>query len=347
MLQEINIRNKKIGRNRPIFITAEIGITCNYDMNISKELIDAAASSGADAVKFIFWFPEEIMSDKTILYSYQTTSGLETENMFEMLQKLRFTIDQWMELKDYADQKNIIMFSTVNSLSGIKYAETIGLEAYKLSSWDFNYLPLWHSIARFGKPMIIDTGPVNTMELAKVMNIIREEGNEKCVLIHCTHTDIPGEMNMRSVPYLRKVFNVLTGYSSRGCESETDIMAVCFGAVYIEKRLTVSRDLPGHHHILSLEPKEFEIYVKMIRDVHDALGVEDLRPSPGDLSERNRWFRHIIANRDLPAGTILTEDMLGCKRPEKGISPENIHFFSGRILKRDLKYNEAINWSDV
>ena len=74
-------------------------------------------------------------------------------------------------------------------------------------------------------------------------------------------------------------------------------MAVSLGAVVLEKRLTMSRELQGHHHILSKTPKEFESYVKMIRNVQAALGVYDLRPSKGDLTDRKKWFRHIVANQ--------------------------------------------------
>ncbi|MBM4430523.1 MAG: N-acetylneuraminate synthase, partial [Chloroflexi bacterium] len=85
MRSEIQIRNRKIGEDRPLFIIAEIGVTCNYDMKITKDLIDVVHDTGADAVKFIFWFPEEIMSDKTISYTYETVSGTKSENMYEML----------------------------------------------------------------------------------------------------------------------------------------------------------------------------------------------------------------------------------------------------------------------
>ena len=166
--KKIKIGNKVLGEKQPLFITAEIGITCNYDINITKELIDVTKEAGADAIKLIFWFPEEIMSDKTISYSYETTKGKVSENMFEMLNKLRFTLDEWYEIKEHADKQGIIIFSTVNSPSGIEYAEAIDLDAYKLSSWDYNYFPLWKQISKLNKPMIIDTGPVNTLEVAKV-----------------------------------------------------------------------------------------------------------------------------------------------------------------------------------
>ena len=347
MRDQLKIRHRILGENQPLFITAEVGVTCNYDMQISKELIDVVHESGADAAKFIFWFPEEIMSDKSISYTYETVSGTKSENMYQMLNKLRFTLDQWYELKAYADSKDVILFATVNSPSGIEYAEAIGLEAYKLSSWDFNYHPLWRKIAALGKPMLIDTGPVQTLDVAKVMQLMKDVGNDQSLLIHCIHTDNYAEMNMRTIPYMGKAFNTLVGYSSANRDSETDIMAVTMGSVYLEKRLTLSRDLPGHHHVLSLEPQEFQQYVKLIRNLQAALGVEDLRPSQGDLKERRKWFRHMVANRDIPAGTTLTADMLEGKRPERGISPEYIDLLIGRKTTRDLKYNEALSWDDL
>jgi len=264
-----------------------------------------------------------------------------------MLNELRFTLDEWREVKAYADQKGVIVFSTVNSPTGIAWAEEIGLDAYKLSSWDFNYHPLWRKIAQKGKPILIDTGPVYLFELAKVMQILEEEGNDQCVLVHCFHTKDPSEMNMRTVPYLRRTFGVPVGYSSADTHDETDIMAVALGAAFLEKRLTLRRDLPGHHHAISKEPDEFKAYVQTMRNVHAARGRDALLPSRNDLAERKKWFRHLVANRDLAAGTKLTADMLEGKRGERDASPEHFDFFLGRTLKRALRENESILWDDV
>lgn len=347
MRKTIHIRNRTIGKGHPLFIVAECGVTCNYDIKIAKELIDVVRDSGADAIKFIFWFPEEIMSDKTIEYEYDTIEGVKSENMYEMLDQLRFSLDQWREIKMYADEKDVIIFSTVNSPSGIDYAEALGLEAYKMSSWDFNYTPLWRQVAEIGKPMIIDTGPVNSLELARVMQLMKDAGNDQSILVHCVHTIDPAQINMRSIPYMKNAFNSLVGYSSNFSTSETDVMAVTLGAVFLENRLTMSRSLPGHHHVISKEPNEFTAWVEQMKDVHLALGAYDLKPSRGDLEERKRWFRHLVANKDISAGTILEEDMLEAKRPEQGITPEFIQFFIGRPIKRDLSYNESISWEDV
>lgn len=347
MRAEIRIRDKVIGKGQPMFIIAEAGVTCNYDMQITRKLIDAVRDAGADAIKFIFWFPDEIMSDRTIAYDYETVDGPRSENMYEMLRKLTFTFEQWVEIKRYADERGVILFSTVNSPSGIRYAEKLGLEAYKLSSWDYNYHPLWRQIAALGKPMIIDTGPVNTLEVAKVVQLMEDAGNDQAVLLHCPHAEVPEEINMRSIPYMHSAFNVLVGYSAKGQESDTDIMAVTLGAVVLEKRLTMSRSLPGHHHVLSLEPGEFKDYVRLMRNVQASLGTFDLIPSSVDRAERTKWFRHLVAIRDLKKGAKLVEGMLDGKRPEGGVSPEYLPFFLGRELKRDLANNEAISWDDV
>jgi sialic acid synthase SpsE len=347
MKKEIKIGNKIIGKNHPLFITAEIGITCNYDIKITKQLIDVVHDTGADAVKLIFWFPEEIMSDKTINYDYDTVNGRVSENMFEMLDKLRFSFEQWKEIKKYADSKNVILFATVNSPGGINFAERLNLDAYKLSSWDFNHIPFYKKIASKGKPMLIDTGPVNTLEVAKVMQVMKDANNDLGIMVHCIHTKEHSKINMNSIPYMQKAFNTLVGYSSADQDTETDIMAVTMGAVYIEKRLTMNRSLLGHHHILSFEPQEFKDYVKLMRNVQAALGVEYLIPSEEDLKIRKKGFRHIVANTNIKAGTILTEEMLEGKRPENGISPEYMDFFIGREIKKDLKYNEALVWDIV
>jgi N-acetylneuraminate synthase/N,N'-diacetyllegionaminate synthase len=273
MDKQISIRDKTIGAHHPIFIIAECGVTCNYDMKTTKKLIDVVSESGADAIKFIFWFPEEIMSDKSVKYTYETIDGTKSENMFEMLDKLRFSLNQWKEIKDYADDKQGILFSTVNSPGGIEFAEAIGLEAYKLSSWDFNYIPLWEKIAAIGKPMLIDTGPVNSAEVARVIQLMRDAGNEQSVLVHCFHSKDYAQTNMRSIPYMKKAFNSIVGYSAPDTDDDLDIVAVALGAKVLEKRLTLNRNLQGHHHVLSKEPNEFYNYVSLVRNIENATGV--------------------------------------------------------------------------
>ncbi|MEM1165585.1 MAG: N-acetylneuraminate synthase family protein [Planctomycetota bacterium] len=347
MKQSFAIGDRRVGVGEPALICAEMGVTCNYDMSLSKELIDVTAEAGADAAKFIFWFPDEMMSDRTISYTYQTTTGTVTENMYEMVQQLRFTLDEWRELKAYADERGVLIFSTVCTPSGVTWAEALGLEAYKISSWDYHYPGLWKAIASKGKPVLVDTGPVTLAELAQHVDLLSAHGCDEVCLIHNVHSDDPVEINMRSVAFMERTFGCPAGYSASGREMNTDVMALTLGARYLEKRLTMSRDLPGHHHVLCLEPGEFKAYVALVREVEASLGIDGLRPSSGDIKDSKRWFKRIVANMDLPAGTVLTEQHLAAKRPADGVRPTHIEQFLGRPLKRALKENEPIGWADV
>jgi len=347
MIPEIKIADKNIGADQPLFIIAEIGVTCNYDLSVTKELISAVKEAGGDAVKFIFWFPDEIMSDRSLTYTYQTVNGPVTENMYEMLNKLRFTRDQWQEVQAYCQQQGIIMFATVNSPGGVELARWLNLEAVKLSSWDYNYLPLFPQVAALGKPVFMDLGPVRLWELARVVHLLRSGGAGELVLLHCSHSKNPAEINLRTIPYLQETLHTWMGFSAEGREDDLDLMAVALGAVAVEKRLTLSRNLPGHHHVIAKEPAEFADYVARLRSLRKALGTFDLRPSTADLEGRRRWFRHLVAAADIPKGTVLTPALLAGKRPEAGISPEYLEFFLGRRTTRDLRANEALTWQDV
>jgi sialic acid synthase SpsE len=347
MRQRIRIANRTIGEGQPLFVMAECGVTCNYDMTLTKELIDAVREAGADAIKLIFWFPDEIMSDKTITYSYETVEGKKTENMYQMLSKLKFSFDQWQEIKNYADEQDVVLFSTVNSPTGSEWAERLKLDAYKLSSWDYNDTPLWSAIASLGKPMLIDTGPVETTDVAKAMELMLKAGNDQSVLVHCCHADTYDELNMATIPYMKETFQSVVGYSSKDRDPAPDIMGVSLGASVLEKRLTMSRKLPGHHHILSLEPKEFAEHVKVLRQVQAGVGKKGLTPSRNDKEERKKWFRHLVARKPIKKGTVLTRDLLIGMRPENGISPEYLEAFVGKTAQKDIEQNEAIRWDHV
>ena len=344
--QKITIKNRVISSQNPVFICAETGVTCNYDINISKRLIDIVAEAGADAIKFIFWFPDELLADKNMTYTYDTVYGPRTENFFTMVSKLRFSFEEWVELKAYADQKGILLFSTINTPSGIVYARKLNLDAYKISSWDFNYIDLWEELAKDGKPIIVDTGTVDNKEFQKVADIVKRCG-APLLPVHCFHTDNPKEMNMYSIPFLKEFYNTQVGFSADDTSFHRDLMAVALGATFMEKRLTLSRKLPGHHHILSLEPVEFIDYVKIIRNAQISLGVKELMPSQADLEARKKYFRSLAAAQSLSVGTFLEKHMLVAKRPGYGISPEYIDKFVGKKLARALRPNQLIEWDDI
>jgi len=240
MIKDIKIGNKTLGLNRDVFICAEVGTTCNGEVETAKKLIDASKYAGVDAVKFQDVDSDDMYSDKTLTYSYERHNKEKvTENIYEMLKKYKFSLAEWREIKKYADQKGVLIFSTVDSMGAVKRMEELDMPAYKISTWDVTFVPLLRKVARLGKPTFLDLGASDLGEVARLVKIFEDEGNDKIVLVHCYHTNNHSDMNLRTIEYLRKTFGYMTGFSSADTGNDIDFFTLAYDPVFIEKRLTL------------------------------------------------------------------------------------------------------------
>ena len=349
MLKDIKIKNKIIGMDRDVFLSAEVGVTANGSVQTAKKLIDGAIYAGLDAIKFQIIGPEQIHSDRSMTYTYKIASGEEkTENLIEMLKKYEFMMEEWRQIKDYADQKGIIMFATTDHPRGIDMMEAMDLPAYKICSWDLNYYPFIRRVAKIGKPVILDAGTTDVEGLAKIVNIFKEENNNQIIFLHCHHAKDASEINLRSIQFIRDSLGVLTGLSSGDRNFDVDFAAMAFEPVMIEKRLTLDKNHPTHHHAISLEPEEMKDYIKKIRQIQESIGRYGIYPSKNDLEGRELYWRRIVANCDIKKGNKLTKDNIECKRPKTGgLDPIYYEIILGRTAKKDLKENQPITWDVI
>jgi len=341
---EVQTANGIRGINQEsLFIVAEVGNQFNGDLETAKKLALVAKEAGADAVKYIFWFPDEIMAED-IPYTYETVGGLKTESMKGLLNKLRLPLHEWAEVKHYCDKIEIIMMSTVNCFGAYDYALDLGLPIIKLSSWDWNFTDLWRWCARTMLPCIADLGPVTEEEVKKNVDLFLEEKSKSLMFLHCTHGE---KMNMSSISYLRDKFDCITGYSSSGRNDETDIMSIGLGACILEKRLTLDRKGGVLHDAISKEPDEFKDYVTQMRKLKSALGDYGINQSKEDWAERPKWFRRVVVNSPIGEGDPVLRHELECKRGETGFPPERIWEIVGKIAKHDMPANYDITLEDV
>jgi N,N'-diacetyllegionaminate synthase len=338
---------RTVGDGAPVFVVVETGTTCNGDLETAHRIIDAAAEAGADAIKFMLIDPDYFMSDKSVTYKYRWAGGERSENMYEMFKKLTFTPAQWRLIRDRCQQRNLIFYLTVDYVPGVDLAEDLDVAGYKLSSWDGGNFPLARRMAQTRKPIQIDTGPVALGELDQLLGVIREQGNQDMVLVHCTHASTPDEMNLRTIPYLKGVFGLPVGFSADSRDPVPDLLSVALGANLLEKRVTLDHAHPAHHHMHALEPQEFREYVATIRRAEAALGRYHLRPSAEDLRQRQLYFVSIAADTDIPAGATITREMLVCKRPGTGLPPAQLDLLVGRTARRAIKQNQLLAWNDV
>ncbi len=343
-MKEIKIANRKIGLNQPVFVSAEVGTTCNGDFKTAKKLIDAAKKAGMDAVKFQILDPDDKYSDKNLSYTYTRGNGkVILENIYKMLKQYVMTKSEWRKLKRYADEAGIIMFATPDHLAAVDLMEELDMPAYKIATWDVTFKPMIEKIAKLNKPTIIDLGASNKEEVAQILKIFKKHNNNKIILLHCFHTKNYSEMNFKTIKYLRETFQCLSGFSAPGTNNELDYLALPYFPVYIEKRLTLNRNNPQHHHSQALEPYEMKEYVKKIHELSSARGDYDLKPTFADIKLKKEFFRRIVASKLIKRGEKLTSKNIACRRPYYGgIDAKHYNLVLGRRSKTNLKENEPI-----
>ena len=235
MNSSVQIGDRTIGDDHPLFISVEVGTTCNGSLDASLQLIDASAHAGADAIKFMIIGPEYFMSDRNVQYAYECASGARSENMFEMFSGLTFSTKAWQSIASRCKEKGIIFGVTVDYLLGVDLAVELNTAFLKLSSWDTGNVPLIQRMARTGRPLQIDTGPTTAGEIDKMLGWIQTEQCDDVVLVHCSHAAEPSGVNINSVPYMKDVFACPVGFSADNRDHVPELCAIGLGANLIEK----------------------------------------------------------------------------------------------------------------
>ncbi len=342
----VRVADRQIGGGAPCFLAAEVGTTCNGDMNAAKALVDAAAEAGLDAIKFQTIDPNQL-ADRSIVYRYKTMEGWAEENMYSMFKGLVFRPDEWEAIAAYVRSKGLMFLSTVDYVEGVDLLEACRVPAHKNGAWDVTYEPLIIKMARTGKPLMLDLGPATLAHIVRYIELANQHGSGQVILLHDFHTDEPTEMNLRNISYLKDAFAVPVGFSAPGRQDDLDILAIGLGADLVEKRLTLDRRAQGHHHAVSLEPAEMKQWVERIRIAEHALGSREIRPSRADAADAKKYFRSICTARPIRRGEAYSSENLVGKRPGTGIPTSYIECFWGRPAREDLPADTLLKWKDL
>ena len=339
--------NKLIGEGKPCFIIAEAGVNHNGSLELAKKLIDAAKDARADAVKFQTFKAENVVIKNARKAEYQKIA--KEESQYEMLKKLELTEEDFRELADYAKKKNILFLSSPFDKESVDLLYELDMPAFKVASGEITNFPLLRYIAKKAKPIILSTGMSTLGEVEEALNVIRSEGAEDVILLHCV-SNYPARMedvNLRAMETLKQAFKIPVGFSDHTLGITASIAAVALGACVIEKHFTLDRNLPGPDHKASLEPDELKEMVKAIRDVENVLGGGIKRPTTNEEEIKKIARRSVIAKIDISEGTVITEDMLDVKRPGTGIEPKYFDLIIGMRAKKDIKKSDIVTWKMI
>lgn len=345
----ITLNKKTINNDATVFVIAEIG--CNFEDSFerAKEMVVAAAKAGADAVKFQTFIPEKLVTRTA--EKFWEIEGCPGNTQFEEFKAMfQPNFEQYQELKQLADKNRVLFFSTPSDEDSADMLEKLGVQLYKISSMDITHLPLVRYIARKKKPIILSTGASTIDEIREAVETIESEGNTKIAILHCT-TNYPTKIenvNLNMIKSLIKEFpKYVIGYSDHTKMPESTsvlVGAVALGAKIIEKHFTFDRSRPGYDHEISADYSDLKVIVDSIRTIEISLGAENKKPIPSERKARRFARRSIVAEFDIPAGAILTKDMISVKRPGGGIEPKFFDQVIGKKAKKNIKRDDVILW---
>jgi N,N'-diacetyllegionaminate synthase len=329
-----------------VFIIAEAGVNHNASLERAHQLIEAAAKSGVNAIKFQTAVIEEEVSEKSELVDYQKKNNQNFKNQLELAQKVHLPNHVWQELKDHTEKLGLVFMSSAFSVAGVSILAKLGMEIYKIPSGEVTNLPYLRKIAKVAKEVILSTGMANLKEIEEALNVLQKEGLSKdnITVLHC-NTEYPtsfSDVNLKAMLHIREELGVKIGYSDHTIGIEVPIAAVSLGAVVIEKHFTLDKNLPGPDHQASIEPGELKSMVRAIRNIELALGNGFKEPSESELKNMKLVRKSIVAKIEIQEGEIFSESNLSIKRPGTGISPMNWDNVIGKTSKYHFKKDDQI-----
>jgi N,N'-diacetyllegionaminate synthase len=329
-----------------VFIIAEAGVNHNGSLDLAKQLIDVAANSGADAVKFQTFKAENLVAQNAQKANYQKETTDASESQFDMIKKLELDVEAHKEMIAYCQEKNIMFLSTPFDHDSINLLNDLGLKIFKIPSGEITNLPYLRHIGSLNKQVILSTGMSNLQEVEDALSILINADTEKrnITVLHAnTMYPTPIEdVNLNAMLSIQKELNVAIGYSDHTLGIEVDIAAVAMGASMIEKHFTLDKTMDGPDHKASLEPEELKVMVSAIRNIEKALGSSKKVPSPSESVNIKIARKSIVASQTIKKGDLLTDENITTKRPGDGISPMKWDEIIGSVASKNYNADELI-----
>jgi N,N'-diacetyllegionaminate synthase len=332
------------GFMKKVLIIAEIGVNHNKNVDLAKRMILEAKNAGADIAKFQTGVPENVISRFAEKAVYQKLQTGESESQLDMVRKLMFPLETFIELKECCDEIGIQFLSTPFDMESVKFLQSMNTPMWKIPSGEITNLPYLIAIAKTRKPVILSTGMSNLAEIRTAVDILKNNGAGEISVLHC-NTEYPTpfeDVNLLAMLTIKKELGLHVGYSDHTPGIEVSIAAAALGAEIIEKHFTLDKNMEGPDHKASLEPQELKAMISAIRNIEKALGSGDKVPSPSEQKNIAIARKSIVAKCDIKKGEIFTEDNITVKRPGNGISPMKWNEILGQTAKRDFAEDELI-----
>lgn len=345
----VHLGPHKVGPEQPTYFIAEIGNNHNGDFYIAKRTIEEAARCGAQAVKFQKRSIPDAFA-RELRERPQVKNEIAGKTYEEYRQGLEFTSDEFVRLKEVAEQNNVVLFATPFDLPSVDFLESIGVPFYKLSSFDVTNLPLLEYVAALRKPIILSTGMASVEEIDEAVAMVLAAHTD-LILLHCVsiYPTPDAEANLSAMDLLAKRYHpVPVGYSGHEFDILASLVAVAKGAAVVERHLTLSRALPGPDHgTVSIEPSLYRTMVEEARRIRVLQGTGAKKIGAAERITRDKHGKSIVAAVAIPKGTTITLEMLACKSPGYGFRPRELPVLVGKRAAVDIAADAVLRAEDM
>lgn len=343
----MNIDNRLIGLGHAPLIIAEMSGNHNQSLERALEIVEAAAKSGAHALKIQTYTPDTMTLDLDEReFHISDPNSLWAGTSLYKLYSAAYTPWEWHKpIFDRARELGMIAFSTPFDDTAVDFLESLDVPCYKIASFENTDLPLIRRVAVTGKPMIISTGMVSIAELDETVRTAREVGCKDLILLKCTSTypATAANTNILTIPHMRELFGCEVGLSDHTMGIGVSVASVALGATVIEKHFTLNRADGGVDSAFSMEPAEMAQLVVETQRAWHAMG----HVSYGCTEEEKKskqFRRSLYVVKKLKAGDVLTHENVRAIRPGLGLSTKYFDVVLGKTVKKDVERGTALEW---
>ena len=343
----ITIGNHKIGRGQKPFIIAEMSGNHNQSLDRAIEIIDAAAATGAQAVKLQTYTADTmtIDSDKGEFFISDKASLWSGTSLYKLYEEAHTPWEWQKTLFDRARGHGMICLSTPFDFTAVDFLESLDAPCYKIASFENTDLPLIRRVAATGKPLIISTGMATIAELDETVRAAREAGCKDLILLKCTSTypATPENTHLVTIPHMRDLFDCEIGLSDHTMGIGVSVASVALGATVIEKHFTLRRADGGVDSAFSMEPEEMTQLVIETERAAQAMG--EIEYGPLEAEKKSLQFRRsLYVVRDIAAGEALSHENVRAIRPGHGLPPKHIDDIIGRRVRDAVARGTPVSW---
>lgn len=354
-----------------LFVIAEAGVNHNGSLSTALDMVDVAAASGADAVKFQTFKAKAMITESAPKADYQVASTGTTQSQRDMIESLELSADAHLAIAQHCAARGITFLSTPFDVESLHLlSRSLGMTTLKIPSGEVTNLPFVLDVGREAKDVILSTGMSSLREIECALKTLafafdRSKLTEapsvrhleaplddrdrslllgRVTVLQCT-TEYPApvdEANLRAMSTIHDAFGLAIGYSDHTLGATSSIAAVALGATVIEKHFTMDNTQVGPDHRASLEPNELKDFVAALRDAERALGSATKLPTPSETKNIPVARKSIVASRAIAKGEVLSADNLTFKRPGTGRPPIEFFDLVGTLAPRDIAEDEQL-----